>query len=74
MFTEAITAIRADRVSDLKKNPTAILADGNGIPIAVLNHNRVISYIRSAQRYEQLLDYVAELEDELIALKRLNGD
>ncbi|QWK80803.1 type II toxin-antitoxin system Phd/YefM family antitoxin [Ochrobactrum sp. BTU1] len=71
-----IQAVRADRavsVSELKKNPSAIMSDEDGSPIAVLNHNKVMGYFVPAQQYEQLLDYVEDLRLELTAIERIEG-
>ena len=71
-----IQAVRADRavsVTELKKNPSAIMSDEDGSPIAVLNHNRVMGYFVPAQQYEQLLDYVEDLRLERTALERIEG-
>ncbi|MGE6739873.1 type II toxin-antitoxin system Phd/YefM family antitoxin [Allorhizobium pseudoryzae] len=43
-------------VSDLKKNPTAIVEGANGQAVAVLNHNRVMAYMVPASTYEAIID------------------
>lgn len=40
-----ILADVAVSVSELKKNPSAVLSGANGLPLAVLNHNRVMDYM-----------------------------
>lgn len=51
-------SIRADytaSITELKKNPSALLAQAQGNPIAILNHNTPIGYFLSAQTYEAML-------------------
>lgn len=59
-------------VSELKKNPTAIMASAQGQPVAVLNHNRVMGYMVPAELYEAMME---QLEDiELIALVKARAE
>jgi len=48
-------------ISELKKNPSRLLEDANGEPIAILNHNKTSAYLVPADVYEEMLD---RLEDE----------
>jgi antitoxin StbD len=49
-------------ISELKKNPTALLADSDGSPIAILNHNKPTAYLVPAETYEWLMDIVDDYE------------
>lgn len=51
-------------ISELKKNPTALLNQAEGAPIAILNHNVPAAYLVPAETYEWLMD---ELEDVELA-------
>ena len=51
-------------ISELKKNPTALLNEAEGSPIAILNHNVPTAYLIPAETYEWLLD---KLEDSELA-------
>ena len=53
-------------VSELKKNPTAVMADAQGKPVAVLNHNRVMGYMVPAELYEAMTERLEDIE--LVAL------
>jgi len=48
-------------ISELKKNPTALLNEAEGAPVAILNHNTPTAYLVPAATYqwmvEQLDDY-----------------
>lgn len=51
-------------VSELKKNPSAVVDGANGAPVAVLNHNRVVAYMVPSATFEALLD---RLDDQALA-------
>ncbi len=59
-------------ISELKKNPMAVVAQGEGFPVAVLNRNQPAFYCVPAKAYELLMD---KLEDiELAALVEARKD
>ncbi|MCG8291789.1 type II toxin-antitoxin system Phd/YefM family antitoxin [Pseudomonas entomophila] len=59
-------------VSELKKNPTAVMASAQGQAVAVLNHNRVMGYMVPAELYEAMME---QLEDiELVALIKARAE
>lgn len=43
-------------VSELKKNPSSILEESGGEPVAILNHNKPTAYLVSASMYEEMLE------------------
>ncbi len=49
-------------ISELKKNPSALLSQASGSPIAVLNHNKPAAYLIPAETYEALMDMLEDLE------------
>ncbi|MDP4537799.1 type II toxin-antitoxin system prevent-host-death family antitoxin [Alkalimonas collagenimarina] len=49
-------------ISELKKNPSALLAQACGSPIAVLNHNKPAAYLIPADTYEALMDMIEDYE------------
>ena len=49
-------------ISELKKNPTALLAEADGAPIAILNHNKPAAYLIPAETYEWLMDALDDQE------------
>ena len=51
-------------ISELKKNPTALLVEAEGAPIAILNHNIPTAYLIPAETYEWLME---KLEDSELA-------
>lgn len=61
-------------VSELKKNPSSVLANADGMPVAVLNHNRVMGYMVPAELYEAMMDRLDDLELVEIAKTRLGEE
>ncbi len=59
---QRVQANVAISVSDLKRNPTAIMGEANGQPVAVLNHNRVMAYMVPADTYEAMLDRLDDID------------
>lgn len=57
---QRVEADVAVSITDLKKNPSAVLAAADTGPVAVLNHNRVVGYFMAADVYEALME---ELDD-----------
>ncbi|WP_252177168.1 type II toxin-antitoxin system Phd/YefM family antitoxin [Endozoicomonas sp. 4G] len=49
-------------ISEFKKNPTALLAQSDGSPIAILNHNKPTAYLIPAETYEWLMDALDDHE------------
>lgn len=49
-------------ISELKKNPTALLNEADGAAIAILNHNKPAAYLVPAETYELLMDILEDYE------------
>jgi antitoxin StbD len=49
-------------ISELKKNPTALLNKAEGETIAILNHNLPTAYLVPADVYELLMDKLEDYE------------
>ena len=69
---QRIGSHRVVSISDLKKNPSSVIAAAQDGPIAVLNHNRVTAYILKPEVYEYMLDCLEDLEDIGTILERQN--
>jgi len=59
-------------ISELKKNPTALLKEAEGSPIAILNHNVPAAYLIPAETYEWLMEKIEDQEIAQIILDRKN--
>ena len=49
-------------ISELKRNPQAIINDAHGEAIALLNRNKPTAYIIPAKTYEILLEMAEDIE------------
>lgn len=62
---QTIRTILADNstsISELKKNPMAVIEQGGGFPVAVLNRNQPAFYCVPAEAYEVLMDKLEDIE------------
>jgi len=59
-------------ISELKKNPTALLNEAEGCPIAILNHNVPAAYLIPAETYEWLMDKLEDAELAQIVADRMH--
>jgi antitoxin StbD len=59
-------------ISELKKNPTALLREAGGAPVAILNHNRPAAYLVPVDIYEAMLEAVEDAELAEIVRARLD--
>jgi len=60
-----LTKIHADytvSITDLKKNPQALIDNAHGEAIALLNRNKPTAYIIPAAIYEKLMDLAEDIE------------
>ena len=67
-----ILAESTTSISELKKNPMAVVDQGDGFPVAVLNRNQPAFYCIPAQAYELLMDKLEDLELAQIVAERKN--
>ncbi|MGL1930239.1 MAG: type II toxin-antitoxin system Phd/YefM family antitoxin [Desulfotalea sp.] len=49
-------------ISELKKNPMAVVAQGNGEPVAILNRNKPAFYAVPAELFDYMNDVIEDLE------------
>ena len=60
-----LTKIHADysvSITDLKRNPQALINKAGGEIIALLNRNKPTAYIVPAETYERLMDLAEDIE------------
>lgn len=53
-------------ISELKKNPSAVIAEAEGGAVAILNRNTPAAYLVPADTWEELLDRLDDID--LVAL------
>jgi antitoxin StbD len=57
---ENILAEATVGISDLKKNPAAVIAEARVRQVAILNRNRPVAYVVSPETWEYLTDMLAD--------------
>jgi antitoxin StbD len=67
---ESVLASCSASISELKKNPSALIEKSDGQPIAILNHNRPTAYLVPAETYEQLMEKLEDLQLGIIVKER----
>lgn len=65
-----ILADNATSISELKKNPMAVVDQADGFPVAVLNRNQPAFYCVPAAAYEAMLDKLEDIELAQIVKER----
>ena len=67
---ESVLASCSASISELKKNPSALIDQSDGQPIAILNHNRTTAYLIPAETYEQLMEKLEDYQLGLLVRER----
>ncbi|MGH8593820.1 MAG: type II toxin-antitoxin system Phd/YefM family antitoxin [Gammaproteobacteria bacterium] len=57
-------------ITELKKNPSAVIEQAEGFPVAILNHNKPAAYLVPAAAFEALLDKLEDVELAAIVKQR----
>ena len=71
-ITHPILADISAGISELKKNPMAVIEQGEGAPVAILNRNQPVFYAVPAAAYEALVDKLEDIELAAIVRARLD--
>ncbi len=69
---KSILANCSASISELKRNPSALIEESDGEPIAILNHNKPTAYLIPAETYEELLDSIEDYQLGIIVKERQN--
>ncbi len=72
-YVQSIRASACVSVSDLKKNPSAVMEAAGGKAIAILNHNRPVAYVVPVEEYERMLEVIDDAELAIVAKQRMSG-
>ena len=62
VITHPILADVSAGISELKKNPMAVVQQGDGAPVAILNRNEPVFYAVPAKAFEILMDKLEDME------------
>ena len=57
-------------ITDLKKNPSAVIKEAEGAPVVIHNHNRPSAYLVPADAFEAMLEKLDDLEIKKTVRKR----
>lgn len=68
-----VLADYAVSVTELKRNYASIIDEATDA-VAVLNHNKPEAYLIPASRYEELMEYLEDLQDIQTVQQRMNGE
>ncbi len=69
---ESVLASCSASISELKKNPSALIDQSDGEPIAILNHNKPTAYLIPAETYAALLEKIEDYQLGLLVKERQN--
>lgn len=70
--THLILADTCAGISELKKNPMAVVEQGDGAPVAIMNRSEPAFYAVPAEAFEALIEKLEDLE--LAALVKERAD
>ena len=70
---ETIHASASVSITELKRNPSAVIEAADGEPVAVLVHNKPSAYLVPAETYKRLLDRLDDLELAELVRARSGG-
>ena len=73
MNVRPILASSTVSITELRRNPNAVIDEADNAPVAVLNHNRATAYVISARAYEALMERIEDAELADIVRKRRGG-
>ena len=59
-------------ITELKKNPTAVIEQADGFPVAVLNHNKPAAYLVPAAAFEAMMEKLDDIELAKLVKERAN--
>lgn len=71
-MTHKILAETSAGISELKKNPMAVVREGGGGPVAILNRNEPVFYAIPAKAFEDICEILEDVELRAIVEERKN--
>jgi len=72
-LTNAIYAPNTVSITELRRNPAAIIEEAGDAPVAILSRNRATAYLVPAEAFEALMDKLEDLELAQIVRTRSGG-
>ncbi len=68
---QALFAETSIGITDLKKNPSAVIRDAGQSAVVVLHHNKPSAYLVPAKTYEAMMDILDDLQLAPLIAERL---
>ena len=69
---DALLAEVSVGITELKKNPSAVIRNAGDAPVVILHHNRPTAYLVPVHRYEAMMDVLDDLALGEIVRERLS--
>ncbi|MBF0383469.1 MAG: type II toxin-antitoxin system Phd/YefM family antitoxin [Magnetococcales bacterium] len=69
VFAEFTTSL-----TNLKRNPSRVIEEAGGAPVAILSHNKPKAYLISPETYRELLEAQEDLELARVVEQRAGDD
>jgi antitoxin StbD len=73
-ITKTIYASTTVSITDLRRNPGAVIEEAGNLPVAILNHNRATAYLVSAEAFEAMMDRLEDIELAELVRERRGGE
>lgn len=70
---QTLLASQIASISELKKNPSKLIQNSHGRPIAILNHNIASAYLISAETFEKMMELIDDSELCKIVEERMSN-
>jgi antitoxin StbD len=67
---ESVLTRYSASISELKKNPSSLIEQSEGEPIAILNHNKPTAYLIPAETYEHMMEQLEDYQLGLLVKER----
>jgi len=72
-MTNAIYARSTVSITELRRNPGAIIDEAGVSAVAILNHNRATAYLVPAETFEAMMEQLEEIDLAELVRKRRGG-
>ncbi|MBM9536217.1 type II toxin-antitoxin system Phd/YefM family antitoxin [Desulfobulbus alkaliphilus] len=67
---ESVLTRYSASISELKKNPSSLIEQSEGEPIAILNHNKPTAYLIPAETYAHMMEQLEDYQLGLLVKER----
>ena len=71
---QTLLATQVASISELKRNPTKLINNAHGRPVAILNHNTAAAYLIPVAMFEMLMELVDDKVLHQIVEQRLSDN